>query len=113
MSPIRLAAVAVALGASISSGPAAAQRPQPTSAGVLSEHHLELLDAMRPQAQAEFLIERAINRYRGAHEQIAARSGSWRRKIELNERLNSLFVIALNSDDLAVRAAAIELDLAG
>lgn len=68
---------------------------------------------MSPQAQAEFLIERAINRYRGAHEQILARADSWRGKIDLNERLNSLFVIALNSDDLAVRAAAIELDLAG
>jgi HEAT repeat protein len=92
---------------------AASQRQQLSSAGVLSEHHLEVLDAMAPQAQAEFLIERAINRYRGAHEQIVARAERWRGKIELNERLNSLFVIALNSDDLAVRAAAIELDLAG
>ena len=108
-----LAAGVVALAASLSVAFAAAQRPQPTSAGVLSEHHLEVLDAMTPQSQAEFLIERAINRYRGASEQIVARAGSWRGKIELNERLNSLFMIALNSDDLAVRAAAIELDLAG
>ena len=89
-----------------------AQRPQPTSAGVLSEHHLEVLDGMPLQAQAEFLIERAINRYQGANEQIRERGDSWRGKIELNERLNSLFMIALNSDDLAVRASAIELDLA-
>ncbi len=39
-------------------------------------------------------------------------SGIWHGKIELNERLNSLFMIALNSDDLALRASAIELDLA-
>lgn len=65
------------------------------------------------QAQAEFLIERAINRYRGANEQILARADAWRGKIELNERLNNLFMIALNSDDLTVRASAIELDLAG
>ena len=85
---------------------------QPTSAGVLSEHHLEVLDAMTPQAQAEFLLERAINRYRGANEQIPARADGWRGKITLNQRLNNLFMMALNSDDLAVRAAAIDLDLA-
>ena len=51
----------------MSSAFAAAQRPQPTSAGVLSEHHLEVLDSMTPQAQAEFLIERAINRYQGSN----------------------------------------------
>lgn len=109
--PIRMVVIAVCL--TISGAPAAGQRWQPTSAGVLSEHHLETLDSMEPQAQAEFLIERAINRYRGANEQIAARADGWRGRIELNERLNNLFTIALNSDDLAVRAAAIELDLAG
>jgi HEAT repeat protein len=67
---------------------------------------------MPPQAQAEFLIERAINRYQGANEQIHERTGGWHGKIELNERLNSLFMIALNSDDLTVRASAIELNLA-
>lgn len=87
-------------------------RSQPASASVLSEHHLEVLDSMSPQAQAEFLLERAINRYRGANEQIVARAEAWRRHIRLDDRLNSLFVTALNSDDLQVRAAAIELNLA-
>ena len=87
-------------------------RSQPASASVLSEHHLEMLDAMEPQAQAEFLLERAINHYQGANEQIATRAPRWRGKITLDERLNSLFVTALNSDDLRVRAAAIELNLA-
>jgi HEAT repeat protein len=87
-------------------------RRQPASASVLSEHHTEVLDSMSPQAQAEFLLERAINRYQGANEQIAARAESWRGNIKLSERLNSLFVTALNSDDLHVRAAAIELNLA-
>ena len=88
------------------------RRPQPTSASVLSEHHLEVLDSMTPQAQAEFLLERAINRYDGANEQIRARADSWRGRVTLDQRLNGLFMVALNSDDLAVRAAAIELDLA-
>jgi HEAT repeat protein len=107
-----LPAGAAALGLSIATALVSAQRPQPTSAGVLSEHHLEVLDSMAPQAQAEFLIERAINRYQGATAQIAARADAWRGRIELNERLNGLFMIALNSDDLVVRSAAIEVNLA-
>ena len=87
-------------------------RSQPASASVLSEHHLETLDSMAPQAQAEFLLERAINHYQGANEQIGRRAESWRGKITLDKRLNGLFVTALNSDDLRVRAAAIELNLA-
>jgi HEAT repeat protein len=113
MTNVSLCAFAIAICLTLSGAFPAAQRSQPSSAGVLSEHHLEGLDAMRPQAQAEFLIERAINGYRGASEQIVARADGWRGKIELNERLHGLFVIALNSDDLVVRTAAIELDLAG
>jgi len=76
------------------------------------KHHLEVLDSMTAQAQAQFLLERAINGYQGANEQIVARAESWRGKITLDDRLNSLFMTAINSDDLQVRAAAIELDLA-
>ena len=32
-------------------------KPEPASANVLSEHHLEGLDSMPPQAQAEFLLK--------------------------------------------------------
>jgi len=87
-------------------------KPEPASANVLSEHEIENLDGMNPQSQAELLLERSINHYRGANEQIANRVGSWRGKIELNNRLNNLFMTALNSDDLRVRAAAIEVDIA-
>jgi HEAT repeat protein len=91
---------------------AAGQRRQPTSAGVLSEHHLEGLDQMSPYAQAAFLLERAINKYQGATDEIHARADGWRGRLTLDQRLNNLFMVALNSDDLAVRAAAIDLDLA-
>jgi HEAT repeats len=86
--------------------------PKPASANVLSEHEIEVLDSMTQQHQAELLLERSINHYRGANEQIAARVNSWRGVISLHARLNGLFVTALNSDDLRVRAAAIEIDLA-
>jgi hypothetical protein len=87
-------------------------KPEPASANVLSEHEIEVLDQLAPQSQAELLMERSINHYRGANEQIAARVESWRGKLTLDGRLQNLFTTALNSGDLRVRAAAIELDLA-
>jgi hypothetical protein len=67
---------------------------------------------MPPQGQAELLLERSINHYAGANDEIAARVGRWRGRIALNDRLNHLFVTAINSDDLRVRAAGIEVDIA-
>ena len=87
-------------------------KPVPASASVLSEHEIEQLDRMSPQAQAMLLLERSINHYKGANDQIAARVQQWRGKLKMDGRLNNLFVTALNSDDLRVRAAAIEVDLA-
>jgi len=86
--------------------------PSPASANVLSEHEIAVLDEAPPQSQAELLLERSINHYRGANEQIAARVGRWRGHIELNGRLNNLFLTAINSDDLTVRVAGIEVDIA-
>jgi hypothetical protein len=84
---------------------------EPASAAVLSEHEIEMLDKMSPQAQAELLLERSINHYRGANQEIEARVAGWHGNIRLNSRLNNLFMTALNSDDLRVRAAAIEVDI--
>ena len=86
--------------------------PEPASANVLSEHETGALDSMPPQGQAELLLERSINHYAGANDQIAARATRWRGRIALNARLNNLFVTAINSDDLRVRAAGIEVDIA-
>jgi len=86
--------------------------PERASANVLSEHEIEVLDQMSPQSQASLLLERSINHYRGANDEIAARVDRWRGQITLDDHLNGLFVTALNSDDLRVRAAAIEIDLA-
>lgn len=88
-------------------------KPEPASANVLSEHEIEVLDQLPPQSQAELLLERSINHYRGANDEIAERVHGWRGKIQLDQKLESLFMTALNSDDLRVRAAAIEVDIAG
>jgi hypothetical protein len=87
-------------------------KPEPASPAKLSEHEIEALDHQTPQQQAELLLERAVNHYEGANDQIAARVESWWGKLKLTPRFNSLITTALNSNDLRVRAAAIDLDLA-
>jgi hypothetical protein len=89
----------------------AQERAPRASASVLSEHHLEALTSMEPQQQAEFLLERAINRYEGATDEIAARTPSWLGRIKSTSRLESLFRLAINSDDMRVRIAAIEVNV--
>jgi HEAT repeat protein len=100
------------IGAAVSAGAAiAGQRAPRASASVLSEHHLEALTSMTPQQQAELLLERAMNGYRGAVEEIAARSPGWLGHIRSTGRLESLFRLAINSDDMRVRVAAIEMNV--
>jgi HEAT repeat protein len=86
--------------------------PKAASANVLSEHEIAGLSDMSPQNQAELLLERSINHYAGANSEIARRVDSWRGRITLGDRLNNLFVTAINSDDLTVRVAGIEIDIA-
>jgi hypothetical protein len=86
--------------------------PRPASANVLSEHEISVLADMPAQSQAELLLERAINHYRGANDQIAARVTHWRGRITMSDRLHNLFITAINSDDLTVRVAGIEVDIA-
>jgi HEAT repeat protein len=87
--------------------------PVPASANVLSEHEIEGLDTMPPQSQAELLLERSINHYRGANEEIAQRVDRWGGQLKLEGRLHELFTTAINSDDLTVRVAGIEVDIVG
>jgi hypothetical protein len=86
--------------------------PEPASANLLSKREIAGLDQMTPQDQATLLLERSVNHYRGANDQIAKRVSGWQGKVDLNGHLGSLFGTALNSDDLRVRAAAIEIELA-
>jgi HEAT repeat protein len=66
---------------------------------------------MTAQQQAEFLLERSINRYRGANEEIVARAPGWLGAIQSTPQLESLFRMAINSDDIRVREAAIEINV--
>ncbi|MDP9161946.1 MAG: HEAT repeat domain-containing protein [Acidobacteriota bacterium] len=64
------------------------------------------------QSQAELLLQRAVGHSPGAKEEVAARVDAWRGNLTLTPQLNSLITSALNSDDFAVRAEGIEVDLA-
>jgi len=86
-------------------------KPQPASPAILSEHEIAKLDGESPQRQAELLLERAVNHYEGANDQISMRVEGWWGKLKLTPRFNSLITTALNSNDLRVRAAGVELDL--
>ena len=87
-------------------------KPVAASPPRISEHEVQELDHMAPQQQAELLLERAMNHYEGATDLIDKRVDSWRGSVEMKGQLNTLFTSALNSNDLRVRAAAIEIDLA-
>jgi hypothetical protein len=58
--------------------------PQPASANILSEHETEALDGMPAQAQSELLLERSVNHYRGANQQIARRVDGWRGQLMID-----------------------------
>lgn len=107
---VSMAAIALGTGAVLTSAEQTGSGR--ASASVLSEHEIDALDSMTPQNQAELLLERSINHYRGANTQISARVDGWRGQIALSPRLNGLFTTAINSDDLTVRAAGLEVDIA-
>jgi hypothetical protein len=86
--------------------------PEIASSGALSEHDLEEINAMSPQDQAMRLLERAVNQYRGAGEEIAKRADGWVGQIRSTPELESLTNTAYFSSDLRVRAAALEIWLA-
>jgi HEAT repeats len=86
--------------------------PLIASSGALSEHDLDEINAMSPQDQAERLLEKVINHYSGAGEEIAKRVDGWRGQIKGTPELEKLTNTAYFSSDLRVRAAALEIWLA-
>ena len=88
--------------------------PLPASPAKLSDHEIEGLSAMAPQQQALLLLERAINHYAGAIELIEKNVPSWYGQVEVQKGpLAGLLYTAINANDLRVRAASLEITLAG
>lgn len=86
--------------------------PVAASSGALSEHDLEEINAMPPQDQATRLLEKTINHYRGAAEEISKRVEGWTGKIQSSKELEDMTNTAYFASDLRVRAAALEIWLA-
>jgi hypothetical protein len=78
----------------------------------LSEVERDMVDHMAPQQQAERLLQYAISHHRGATDEIKARVRQWRGQIKQTDSLVTLMDVAMNGDDLRVRAACFEIDLA-
>jgi hypothetical protein len=86
--------------------------PVVASSGALSEHDMEAINAMSPQDQVKFLLEKHINHYKGASEEISKRVDGWTGQIQQTPELDAMTNTAYFSSDLRVRAAALEIWLA-
>lgn len=86
--------------------------PLPASPARISEHEVEDLGNLGAQKQAELLVERSINHYSGAIELLSDRVAGWYGQLSLTPHLSALLDTAINSNDLRVRAAALEVYLA-
>lgn len=86
--------------------------PLAASSAAISEHDRDELNGMSPQDQATRLLEKAINHYQGAGEEIARRLPGWTGNIRASPELEGLTNTAYFSSDLRVRAMALELWLA-
>jgi hypothetical protein len=70
------------------------------------------VDRLKPQKQAEALLELAVGRSDGAADQISSRVDHWQGKIKWNPQIATLTTAALNSNDMRVRESGIEVQLA-
>jgi hypothetical protein len=70
------------------------------------------LDRMRPQKQAEALLELAVGNNEGAVDQISSRVDRWQGRVQWSPQIAQLTTAALNSRDMRVRESGVEVELA-
>jgi len=85
--------------------------PVPVSKPVISEHQREWINQQNPQTQMEELMRSAINHEEGSTAIIAQKLPAWRGRLKNTKTWSDLMMTALYSNDLRVRAAAIEINL--
>jgi len=78
----------------------------------VSARDSQQLDRLKPQRQAEALLELAVGRSDGAVDQISSRVDRWQGKLKWDSQIATLTTAALNSSDLRVRQSGIEVELA-
>jgi len=86
--------------------------PVPADHYQLSEHNIEWVQQQPPQVQMEFLLGAAINHDHGATDMINKMVEGWYGKVHYTQKFDDLSMTAFYSNDLRVRAAAIEITLA-
>jgi HEAT repeats len=69
-------------------------------------------DRMKPQKQAEALLELAVGQSDGAVGQISSRVDDWQGKLKWTSQIATLSAAALNSNDMRVRQSGVEVELA-
>ena len=80
--------------------------------GPATSKDLGQIDRMRPQKQAETLLELAVGHSPGAVDQISSRVDRWQGKVQWNSQIATLSTAALNSNDMRVRESGVEVELA-
>lgn len=88
------------------------QAASPQKTRPASEKDLGELDRMKPQKQAETLLELAVGHSERAVEQISTRVDRWNGRVEWNSQIATLTTAALNSSDMRVRESGVEVELA-
>jgi len=71
-----------------------------------------MVSSLPPQAQAERALELAINRYIGASDFVLQRASDWHDQISETPALRALITTAINSPQIEVRMAGLEVHLA-
>src|SRR5579872_1289174 len=69
------------------------------------------LDRLKPQKQAETLLELAVGHSDAAMDQISNRVDRWQGDVKWNSQIATLTTAALNSSDMRVRESGIEVEL--
>jgi hypothetical protein len=69
------------------------------------------LDHLKPQRQAEALLELAVSQSDGAADQISSRVDRWQGRLKWDSRMAALTTAALRSNDMHVRASGVEVEL--
>jgi len=82
------------------------------SSGLVSTQNPKQLTQMRPQKEAETLLEEAVGHAPGAVEQISSRVDQWRGQVQWTTQIANLTTAALNSNDMRVRESGVEVELA-
>ena len=70
------------------------------------------LNHLKPQKQAETLLELAVSRSDGAADQISSRVDRWQGRLKWDSRMAALTTAALRSNDMQVRESGVEVELA-